>query len=1053
VWTFVEQIRENIESALSALLRGKQSMPDVEDDIMDEVDLEMAYRRPKSARQARIVLRTEHNKKIDRFSGIHKEENSRVLDSNSLESPVHSHEAVGYPRRLARKLQSTSPKKDTIFSAFDEADDDHSGEVDFDEFCEMARNKGKSKEQLRIEFDRLDFNKDGSISKKEFLMQAVGDYDASTPLMMGQAADEQLLNLDVLNRTKADEVQFASSTMKTPSIYAASPMKTTSIFAASPMNTPGVFGVGDEQSNNEVAKRNSQRADSMVKTIFDSTVPPTVVRECFQLLKKADKKKFKWMTEATEGLANISSDEEDELHRELDSITTEQELAQEAHTREDHWQKTGAKIFNQLALNIVNTEVAYMLLHHILCHALPMGKKPPADPLLLPRDIARGLVVAKVGTRKVNLDKCFEEAHNCIKSFRLLQTPIERRENKDKAGGMVRFSTLVAASPTFRNAILEMDVDRKLCLLMQSKLSRIFNEDQARILLRNSRRETKAHNEVLHNDNFDYDRKFLTVIIEGEVTVIRTLDEDEIGRGKCTTRGCYFGAWKALNQPDGVPENEQELPFKEGGNGVNNCLIKAETSCDIIKIPVNNLNDVLPHISEDLAGLFNDKMLEKLVASHLKKKSGPDSSEQTDGDMTASDARQTDQMNLEALNNLLEAGHDSSMRTIEGPDATGEEWSLPLNQRKYHKGVPELERQAIQDSFAGIQNLWRHLARGANTVPKGSVDMIKEFLGESGLQCYDTVFAPMQEPTASLFFNAETFWYCWIKFLAKFLAEEFDGPKLEEMNEEEDDEIADEGGGGQKGTRGVLNLTINNAYGLPAMDTFTGKADPYLIVHVEGVSQKTLVQSSTLEPTWNDKMQFNCFAGKTAVKVDMFDSESMGQDRSMGSFSFVVSASPATQSVAHKLAGILADGRPAQGAVNCQVSFRKGLRVAKTVEQLTEFQHFYKTENWRDWMLSVILPSRSIEKAFFRVPLHVHEREFTKAVGTLAKPMTGLQIKQYLTYLLVEHSHQVDVYCAREFCSFFKRSLDDETAIMYRDIVKLIKERNSDARKAGKPSS
>jgi len=77
------------------------------------------------------------------------------------------------------------------------------------------------------------------------------------------------------------------------------------------------------------------------------------------------------------------------------------------------------------------------------------------------------------------------------------------------------------------------------------------------------------------------------------------------------------------------------------------------------------------------------------------------------------------------------------------------------------------------------------------------------------------------------------------------------------------------------------------------------------------------------------------------------------------------------------------------------------------------------------------------------VPLTAHEREFTKAVGSLSIPLTGLAIKQYLTYLLVEHSHSVDVYACREFCRFFKRKLDDETSIMYRDIVKLIKERNS----------
>jgi hypothetical protein len=32
--------------------------------------------------------------------------------------------------------------------------------------------------------------------------------------------------------------------------------------------------------------------------------------------------------------------------------------------------------------------------------------------------------------------------------------------------------------------------------------------------------------------------------------------------------------------------------------------------------------------------------------------------------------------------------------------------------------------------------------------------------------------------------------------------------------------------------------------------------------------------------------------------------------------------------------------------------------------------------------------------------------------------LTGLAIKQYLTYVLVEHSHQVDVYSCREFCGF-----------------------------------
>ena len=42
-------------------------------------------------------------------------------------------------------------------------------------------------------------------------------------------------------------------------------------------------------------------------------------------------------------------------------------------------------------------------------------------------------------------------------------------------------------------------------------------------------------------------------------------------------------------------------------------------------------------------------------------------------------------------------------------------WKSPMKQRKYYKGVPELERQDLQDRFAEIKSLWKHLSRGANT--------------------------------------------------------------------------------------------------------------------------------------------------------------------------------------------------------------------------------------------------------------------------------------------------------------------------------------------------
>lgn len=45
-----------------------------------------------------------------------------------------------------------------------------------------------------------------------------------------------------------------------------------------------------------------------------------------------------------------------------------------------------------------------------------------------------------------------------------------------------------------------------------------------------------------------------------------------------------------------------------------------------------------------------------------------------------------------------------------------EDGKLPLSRRKYHSSVPELERQQIQELFLSIENFWKFLARGANTV-------------------------------------------------------------------------------------------------------------------------------------------------------------------------------------------------------------------------------------------------------------------------------------------------------------------------------------------------
>jgi hypothetical protein len=728
------------------------------------------------------------------------------------------------------------------------------------------------------------------------------------------------------------------------------------------------------------------------------------------------------MTEVTEGY--LDSDEEDSLRAETDSIELfrmNMELKAVNNASAASWHKQAARMFNQLSLHIVKVENTFRLLHQILCTTLPKGQSWDADPLVGMSSISRALIALQCDTRNLDLDKIVEQTHAQMKPFRLLQTPKERRLNKDKPSGRLRFSNIVAASSAFRDAILCMDVDRNLCKLMKSKLSPVLNEEQATILMSHAKCEKKRKGDLLHNDLNVSDHRYFVVVLQGEVSVSRTLDDIEIGTGICSV-GCFFGAFKALQVLDGVeiPEAEKEVPFKEGGMGVNNCILSCASSCEIVRILTSDMHEVLQLVDIRKRNLFRDKLLERVAE---------------------------DVANLENLNNLVLDMSNASHKSMNTVLQTDTEWEIAPSKRKFYIRVPVLDREDIQDSFQHIQRLWYHLSRGANTTPKKHVDLIKEHLGESGSRTYDNVFLPMEEPTAPAAFDVETFWFCWTNFLMKSLKsflEQEDQKKFHRnasVDEDEDQDDTQRKWEMQTSAKGVLNVKLKHASKLSAMDFIvSGKADPYVVMKCENVTLKSQVKAATLDPVWDEGFQLNAIANRSIVRVEVFDSETLGQDRSMGSFSFIVPPKPVPHTVTYKLEGRLFDGRMAQGSVVLSLCFVRGAKHVKDNSKIakSEFQVFCESENWKDTFLFWAMPSRRIESAFFKVPLPVHEREYTKAVGALSIPLNGLAIKQYLTYLLVEHSHQVDIYSCREFCGFFKRKLHQDTSIAYRDIVKLV---------------
>ena len=81
---------------------------------------------------------------------------------------------------------------------------------------------------------------------------------------------------------------------------------------------------------------------------------------------------------------------------------------------------------------------------------------------------------------------------------------------------------------------------------------------------------------------------------------------------------------------------------------------------------------------------------------------------------------------------------------------------------------------------------------------------------------------------------------------------------------------------------GQLIVKCVRAEGLAPMDTFTRKADPYLVVEVDGCrKQLTSVQKNTLKPVWGEELTFDCYAGHSRLHVEALDDEFLGGSRPM----------------------------------------------------------------------------------------------------------------------------------------------------------------------------
>ena len=204
-----------------------------------------------------------------------------MLDSLLLESPVHSHDSIAPPKKMMRMALSRKLTR-SLTTRLANIAEDHSDEEPLHRDLHISMVGSEADSVLN------------------------GSPDKTGNTSSGLRTENSLYVFDLQRSQTGTYTNNAASDLLARS--------------SSIVGGPGLFGQegGGARSTQSrtmanIFKRNNQRTDSLIKTLFDSTVPPVAIRNCFRQLRKSDKKQFRWMTEAIEGF--LDSDVEEALHK------------------------------------------------------------------------------------------------------------------------------------------------------------------------------------------------------------------------------------------------------------------------------------------------------------------------------------------------------------------------------------------------------------------------------------------------------------------------------------------------------------------------------------------------------------------------------------------------------------------------------------------------------------------------------------------------------------------------------------------------------------------
>jgi ankyrin repeat protein/CRP-like cAMP-binding protein len=310
----------------------------------------------------------------------------------------------------------------------------------------------------------------------------------------------------------------------------------------------------------------------------------------------------------------------------------------------------------------------------------------------------------------------------------------------------IRLSAVIAASKTFRQALLELPLFEPLCKFNSFPISRLFCESESRALLEGCKIVEKKKNEVLYDQlqNGQWAGSWY-LLLQGQVQVARVRNEEQLVACHAT-EGVVFGAYSSMQQVQAhhkghAPPKLRRLSLAPTALDAQGIIVTASQPCVLIQMKT--------------AGLEELYLGKTSVPSSLRKR-------------------------ISVMKKEMLEAEDRDLSSPVRPDNF-----LQFTQNKTSGStVTEVDRRAVLNSFAMLDKIWTSISKGANTVPRASLDMMKDLLGEGGAQAFMDVFKPMYAENAPIEVRAEAFWYCWTHFLCETCLDEAQSINFSLMREE-----------------------------------------------------------------------------------------------------------------------------------------------------------------------------------------------------------------------------------------------------------------------------